>query len=123
MIEPSKQFASNLFDLSPFYKGRSRHCGTFHHSNPDVPEYGIHDIARIGSSKAKLADWVDQGIFRLEDLPTDVELTPSQQNQVDAYLHNRILIRRAEIAAELSQAGVPGVFPGLRDLSGGDSTV
>ena len=92
------------------YKGRSRHCGTFHHSNPDVPEYGIHDIARIGSSKAKLADWVDQGIFRLEDLPTDVELTPIQQNQVDAYLHHRILIRRAEIAAELRKLVFPVYF-------------
>jgi hypothetical protein len=54
------------------YKGRSKHCTAFRHSNPDVPEYGVHDIARIGSSKAKLAGLVDRGIFRLEDLPADL---------------------------------------------------
>jgi hypothetical protein len=92
------------------YKGRSRHCGTFHHSNPAVPEYGVHDIARIGSSKAKLADLVDRGIFRLEDLPADLELTAIQRNQVDAYLHDRILIRRPEIAAELRKLVFPVYF-------------
>jgi len=92
------------------YKGRSNHCTTFHHSNPDVPEYGVHDIARIGSSKAKLADLVDQGIFRLEDLPADLELTEIQQNQVDAYLHNRILIRKREIAGELRKLVFPLYF-------------
>ena len=92
------------------YRGRSRHCGTFHHSNPDVPEYGVHDIARIGSSKAKLADLVDRGIFRLEDLPADLELTEIQQNQVDAYRKNRILARRREIEVELESLTHPIYF-------------
>ncbi len=35
---------------SCIYKARSRHCSTFHYSNPNVPGCGIHDIARIGSS-------------------------------------------------------------------------
>jgi hypothetical protein len=35
------------------YKGRSRHCRTFRYSNPHVPEYGVHDISRIGSSPKK----------------------------------------------------------------------
>ena len=86
------------------------HSGTFYHSNPAVPEYGLHDIARIGSSKAKLADLVDREIFRLEDLPTDLELTAIQRNQVDAYLHDRILIRQDEIAAELRKLVFPGYF-------------
>jgi len=92
------------------YKGRSRHCSTFHHSNPDVPEYGVHDIARIGSSKAKLTGLVDRGIFQLENLPGDLELTAIQQNQVDAYLHDRILIRHAEIAKELQKLAFPLYF-------------
>lgn len=36
------------------YKGRSAHCTTFEFSNPNVPAYSVHDIARIGSSKARL---------------------------------------------------------------------
>jgi hypothetical protein len=92
------------------YRGRSRHCSTFHHSNPDVPEYGVHDIARIGSSKAKLADLVDRGCFRLEDLPADLELTQIQQNQVNAYLHDHVLIHRQEITEELRQLVFPVYF-------------
>jgi len=92
------------------YKGRSRHCGTFHHSNPDVPEYGVHDIARIGSGKAKLAGLVDRGIFRLEDLPAAFDLTDIQRNQVDAYIQDRVLIRHAEIARELRKMVFPLYF-------------
>ncbi|MCX6924540.1 MAG: DUF2779 domain-containing protein [Verrucomicrobia bacterium] len=91
-------------------KGRSRHCGTFRHSNPDVPEYSVHDIARIGSSKTKLAELAERGIFRLEDLPAGFELTQIQQNQVDAYLHDRVLIRREEIASELQRLVFPLYF-------------
>jgi hypothetical protein len=92
------------------YKGRSRHCSTFHHSNPNVPKYGVHDIARIGSSKAKLAGLVDREIFRLENLPADLELTDIQRNQVDAYLHDQILIRKREIAGELRKLVFPVYF-------------
>ena len=92
------------------YRGRSRHCSTFHHSNPDIPDYGVHDIARIGGSKAKLAGLVDRGIFQLENLPGDLELTAIQQNQVDAYLHDRVLIRKWEIAGELGKLVFPVYF-------------
>ena len=91
-------------------KGRSRHCSTFHYSNPDVPEYGVHDIARIGSSKTKLAELAQRGIFRLEDLPKGFELTAIQQNQVDAYLHDRVLIRGEEISSELRKLVFPLYF-------------
>jgi hypothetical protein len=92
------------------FKGRSRHCSTFNYSNPDVPEYGVHDIARIGSSKAKLAELADSGIFRLEDLPEDIELTTIQQNQVEAYLRDRVLIHKEKIAKELEKMVFPLYF-------------
>src|SRR3989344_4267215 len=41
------------------YKGRSGHCTTAWYSNPEIPKYGIHDLARIGTSKAKLIELVD----------------------------------------------------------------
>ena len=92
------------------YKGRSGHCSTFGYSNPTVPNYGVHDIARIGVSKAKLADWVDDGIFRLEDLPSDVELSPIQFNQVDTYLNDKILIKKEAITDELQKLVFPLYF-------------
>ena len=92
------------------YKGRSRHCTTFQYSNPDVPEYGVHDIARIGSSKAKLAELADGGIFRLEDLPDDIELTAIQQNQVDAHICDQVLIHKDKISDELKKMVFPLFF-------------
>ena len=75
-----------------------------------MPEYGVHDIARIGSSKAKLAELADSGIFRLEDLPDDLELSAIQQNQVDAYLRDRVLIHKNNIADELAKMAFPLYF-------------
>lgn len=92
------------------YKGRSRHCTTFSYSNPDVPEYGVHDIARIGSSKAKLAELADSGIFKLQDLPAGMEFTAIQRNQIDAYMQDRVLIRKKEIAEELRKLVYPIYF-------------
>jgi len=92
------------------YKGRSRHCTTFQYSNPEVPEYGVHDIARIGSSKAKLAELADSGILRLEDLPGDIELTAIQQNQVDVHISDGVLINKEKIADELKKIAFPIYF-------------
>lgn len=92
------------------YKGRSRHCTTFQYSNPSVPDYGVHDITRIGSSKAKLIELADSGIFRLEDVPDSIELTPIQKNQVDAHLLDRILIHKDKIADEMEKLVFPLYF-------------
>jgi hypothetical protein len=69
---------------SCIYKGRNSHCTTFAHSNPTVPEYGVHDLTRIGSSKKKLAALIDAGILAIDDVPDDFELTEKQRNQVVA---------------------------------------
>jgi len=36
------------------YRGRNAQCTTFAYSNPDVPEYSVHDINRIGVSKKNI---------------------------------------------------------------------
>lgn len=72
---------------SCIYKGRSKHCTTFSYSNPDIPEYSIHDIARIGASKAKLKELADREIWTIDDIPDDMEFSKNQQAQIDAYLH------------------------------------
>jgi hypothetical protein len=85
------------------YKGRSNHCSTFAYSNPKVPAYGVHDISRIGASKARLQDLIDVGIFELADVPEDVfkKLSLPQQNQIGAYVKNQILQDKFNIKKEL----------------------
>ena len=37
-----------------YYRGRSSHCTAFTYINPGVPKYSVHDLNRIGNSKAYL---------------------------------------------------------------------
>lgn len=92
------------------YKGRSRHCPTFHHSNPEVPEYGVHDIARIGNSKAKLQELVDKSIFHLHEIPDHIKLSEIQKNQIDAHVSDKTSVKNAEISQELSSLVYPLYF-------------
>ncbi len=89
------------------YKGRSRHCSTFKHSNPDVPEYSIHDISRIGSSKAKLKELVDGKYFALDNIPAHIKLTDIQKNQVEAHISGIEKVDLAKIREELGKMSFP----------------
>ncbi len=92
------------------YKGRSSHCTTFHYSNPDIPEYGIHDLARIGNSKAKLIELIDGNKFKLEDIPESLKLSDIQKNQIWTYLNDRTIISRENISEELDKLEFPLYF-------------
>lgn len=91
-------------------RGRSSHCTTFAYSNPDVPAYSVHDISRIGSSKSKLAELVDSGIFRIEDVPEDFSLSEKQRNQVMATQLDKIIINKDEINDFLDKISSPISF-------------
>ncbi len=92
------------------YKGRSRHCSTFQHANPEVPEYSVHDIARIGNSKAKLKELVDNNVFHLDKIPAHIKLTDIQQSQVDRYVLNEVLVEKEKIVEELKTLAFPLYF-------------
>jgi hypothetical protein len=92
------------------YQGRSSHCSTFKHSNPHVPEYSIHDLARIGSSKKKLKTMVERGTFELKDIPEDIELSQIQKNQVRAHLTQTSIIDLDAIRGELGALTFPLYF-------------
>ena len=92
---------------SCIYKPRSKHCTTFEYSNPNVPGYGIHDIARIGSSPAKLKELVEAGIFELEDIPPEIKLTSTQSAQLRAHRTGETIIDRQAIARELDELAFP----------------
>ncbi len=89
------------------YKGRSKHCATFKHSNPQVPGYSIHDIARIGNSKAKLQEMVDIGVFELENIPEHIKLSNIQKNQVEAYVLDKTIIQEDKILEEFKNLSFP----------------
>lgn len=92
------------------YLGRSRHCTTFKYSHPDVPDYSIHDLTRIGNSKKKLEFLAENEIYNLDEIPLDFELTDNQQNQLDTYRNKRPIINLEKIREELSSLSFPLYF-------------
>lgn len=91
-------------------RGRSSHCTTFSYSNPEVPDYSVHDISRIGSSKTKLAELVDSKIFLINDVPDDFPLSEKQKNQVMATKLDKIFIEKEEINNFLNNISAPISF-------------
>lgn len=92
------------------YKGRSKHCGTFDYSNPDIPKYGVHDISRIGISKAKLRELIDANIFHFHQVHERFSFSETQQNQIDAYNLDRVMIDRENIREEIEALNFPLYF-------------
>lgn len=92
------------------YKGRSKHCTTFAHNNPSIPEYSVHDISRIGMSKKKLTDLIDSGVYTLDEVEDDFDLTDIQRNQVDAHKLGRPMIDRAGVLREINGLSYPLYF-------------
>ncbi len=92
------------------YKGRSNHCSTFSYAHPEVPEYAIHDLYRIGLSPKKLASLVDDNIFDLADVPSDFKLSEAQQNQINVYKSQMPMIDLISIKAELEALKYPLYF-------------
>jgi len=78
-------------------KGRSAHCTSFNYLNPDIPEYSVHDISRIGLSKKKLAELIDRGIYSIFDVPPSFDLTKIQRNQVNVAQSKKIIIDKDEL--------------------------
>jgi hypothetical protein len=91
-------------------RGRSSHCTTFAYSNPEVPEYSVHDISRIGMSKKKLAELIDSKILLIEDVPEDFELSEKQRNQVEAVQLDKVYINKEEIREFMKNINFPISF-------------
>jgi hypothetical protein len=90
------------------YRGRSNHCATFQHTHSHVPTYSVHDISRLYG--AKLEKLIDVGIFDINEIPEDFELTDIQQNQVVAHRTQTVVINREMIKQELDQLKYPLYF-------------
>jgi len=90
--------------------GRSKHCGTFAYSHPEISEYSVHDIVRIGQSKKKLEYFMDERIFVIDDIPEEFELGDAQQMQVRAHKSNKPYIDVEAIKKELGSYTFPLYF-------------
>ena len=89
------------------YSGRSGQCTTFQYSNPEVPAYSVHDLSRIGSSKKIFHDWIDRGIYAIEDIDNEKKLKGSKLLQYQAYMLGKPLIFHDAIKAELDALTFP----------------
>ncbi len=92
------------------YKGRSNQCTTFVYSNPEVPAYSVHDINRIGGSKKLFYDWIDRGIYALEDIDRPEVLEGAKKAQYESYMLGKPLIDYAGIKKELAVLVFPLQF-------------
>jgi len=92
------------------YRGRNSQCTTFQYSNPEVPEYSVHSINRIGGSKKLFYDWIDRGIYSLDDIDNPEKLTGAKQAQYNAYTLNKPLIDHEAIKEALDELVFPLQF-------------
>lgn len=107
------------------FKGRSRHCRTFVYSHPEIPDYSVHDLVRIGTSKKKLAYFMDHRIYTLDEVPDGYELGEAQQNQVLTHKRRASIINEEGIATALESYRYPLYFfdyetyaPGIPTFAG-----
>lgn len=89
------------------YRGRNAQCTSFAYSNPNVPEYSVHDINRIGASKKILFDWIDRGIYAIEDIDNPDVLKGAKKAQYDACSMGKPVIDQLAIKEALDKL----VFP------------
>jgi len=93
-----------------FYNAPAHQCDAFSHLHPNIPSYSVYNIARIGSSKKKLAAFVDADIFAIEDIPDDNDLSQIQSNQVFVYNHDIEIFKHDDIRKELEKIEYPIYF-------------
>jgi len=91
-------------------KSKSNHCTTFWYSNPDISEYSVHQISRIGLSPKKLVALVESNILDIHDVPADFELSENQRRQVDVAQSGRVTIDTEGVDTFLSRLTYPLAF-------------
>lgn len=90
------------------YKSRKKQCPAFAYLHPGSSGYSIYDLPRIHPTR--LREFVDQGIIRIEDIPTKNKLSDNQQDHVRSWNENTQLIQSQEINAILGQLEYPLYF-------------
>lgn len=89
-------------------KTRSQHCDSFAIFNPEIPKPSIYSLPRL--SPTKRASLVSGGIFALDDIPADFQLSPTQRVVVDAATSGAPMIDHEAIRQFLSDLQFPLYF-------------
>jgi len=92
------------------YRGRNAHCSSFKYSNPEVPEYSVHDINRIGASKKIFFDWIDKRIFDIKEIPNPEKLKGAKKAQYEAVIAGSPIIDKELIKKSLDELVFPLQF-------------
>lgn len=91
-------------------KSKRNHCTTFDYSNPNFPEYSVHQISHIGSSPKKLTTLVENDIIDIHDVPVDFKLTDNQRRQVDVAQSGRVAVNEEGVKTFLDRLEYPLAF-------------
>jgi hypothetical protein len=122
VLEAEAEVQSQMSDLKAYlhdpeekgcecvYRGRNAQCTTFAYSNPEVPAYSVHDINRIGGSKKLFYDWIDRGIYAIEDIDNPEKLKGAKLAQYNAYMAGRPLVDHEAIKEAFSELVFPLYF-------------
>ncbi|MBT5017101.1 DUF2779 domain-containing protein [Candidatus Peregrinibacteria bacterium] len=113
MIDDMRRILENDREPLPcecIYKSRSKHCPAFKYLYPDVPDYSVHDIVRIGSSPKRLEGLIEEGCYTIEDVPEEFELTEYQRNHVNVEQTKQSIIDSIEIKQKLGELSYPLYF-------------
>jgi len=98
----------DLSSCSCLYSSRRNHCSSFSVLNPDVPDYSIHDIARISSKS--IVQLIDTLVINIWDIPEDFNLTPNQTIQVELEKSQKPEINTENIKQKLEELEYPLIF-------------
>ncbi|MHA7829052.1 MAG: DUF2779 domain-containing protein [Roseovarius sp.] len=89
-------------------KSRGNHCDAFDHLNPDIPRRSIYSLPRFYGRR--LEGLVEQGIFRVEDVPADLDLNAQQRMVLEALRTGECQIDEGVIGQFLEQLEYPLYF-------------
>ncbi|MEO5905876.1 MAG: DUF2779 domain-containing protein [Saprospiraceae bacterium] len=92
------------------YLPRKKQCPAFHYLHPELMEYTVHDLYRIGNSPKRLRKFIDDGIHLIRDIPAGYDLTESYRDQVHTWNTGDVIVKRNEIEKALSGLTYPLYF-------------
>ena len=98
----------DLSSCSCLYSSRRNHCSSFSVLNPNIPDYSIHDIARISSKSIR--DLIDTLVINILDIPEDFKLTANQKTQVELEKSQKPEINIDNIKQTLGGLHYPLIF-------------
>lgn len=92
---------------SCLYLSRGKHCDSFGYFNQAIPKPSIYDLPRL--HKNKIAQFVNEGRFSLEDIDVD-EVSANQAIVLSAAHEGEPIVNSEEIASFFEQAQYPLYF-------------